>query len=77
MTDTAGREGSQFVENDKGVHIWCPLNGEFTLCGDAFDAPDSEDDWDEGPFVETRKRTVTCPDCIAVILACRGLRVKK
>lgn len=62
----------EWVENDEGVHIMC---GEFTLCGDSFDAPETEDGWTIGPFVPTSKRTITCPRCAAVVTLCRGVRV--
>jgi len=63
-----------FVENSEGVHIFGPgMGGEFTLCGDAFDIADT-DKHHEG-FQPTRKRTVTCPKCIDVILHCRGVRI--
>jgi hypothetical protein len=62
----------EFRENLDGVHL---MDGEFTVCGDSFDIADTEEDFKEGPLVETRKRTVTCPKCIARIIHCRGVRV--
>lgn len=61
-----------FLQNGDGVHL---MYGEFTLCGDSFDIADTEKDFEEGPLVETRKRVVTCPKCIARIVHCRGVRV--
>ena len=64
-----------FVENGDGVHLLSPLNREYTLCGDAFDISDTEDEDDHGGvFVVTRKRAVTCENCAAVIRECRGVR---
>jgi hypothetical protein len=65
---------SEFVENAKGVHL---MLGEYTLCGDAFDAPLSEADWDEGPFEATSKTTVTCPDCAQIIFECRAVKFRR
>jgi hypothetical protein len=53
------------------------MNGEFTLCGDAFDAPDSEEGWEAGPFRETIKRIITCPRCITIIKLCRYVSIPK
>lgn len=58
------------IENDDGVHVTL---GEFTLCGDAFDAPDTEAD--VSSFRKAKSRTVTCPRCVERVLACRGVRV--
>lgn len=65
--------------------------GEHTLCGVAFDAADSEHDeslrrliatanGDAADFFRlrwtpTRKRTVTCPTCGAVVLLCQFVKV--
>lgn len=64
----------QFVENDAGVHL---MMGEYTLCGDAADAPESEPDWTEGAFQPTDRQTISCPRCVEIVMACRGLQVKK
>jgi hypothetical protein len=63
----------EFRENADGVHL---MYGEFTLCGDSFDIADTEEGFEEGPLVKTRKRTVTCPKCVAHILHCRGVRIE-
>lgn len=63
---------TEFCENEDGVHVqW----GEFTLCGDSFDIGTTEGE-DCGDFTVTAKRTVTCPNCIAIIDTCRGVRTK-
>jgi hypothetical protein len=62
----------EFIANKEGVHA---LYGEYTLCGWAFDAPESERDWKHGPFEPTKRRTVTCRECARVIRACRSVRV--
>jgi hypothetical protein len=64
----------EFVENDEGVHV---MRAEFTLCGDAFDAPETELDWEAGPFRKTRRRAVTCLRCADIVRLCRGVRVSK
>lgn len=65
---------SKFLENAEGIHL---MHGEHTLCGDAWDAPETEADWEAGPFRKTTKRTVTCPRCIAIIRLCRYVRIKE
>ena len=65
----------EFTENFDGVHLMSPLNSEYSLCGDAFDIHSSGDS-DSGDLISTNKRTVTCEQCIKVIEACRGVRVK-
>lgn len=61
----------QFTENGLGVHLMSPLEGEYTLCGDAFD---NEFGGSAGEAKATTKRVVTCPRCITVITECRGVR---
>lgn len=66
---------ASFVEYEGYVHLVGPLmGGEFTLCGDAWDAYSTESA-PEREFKSTKKRHVTCPKCAAVILACRGVCV--
>ena len=60
------------IENDDGVHVTID---EFTLCGDAFDAPDTEDD--VSPYRKATSRIVTCERCTRLVLACRGVHVLK
>jgi len=65
---------SAFVEYEGRVHLMSPTQaGEFTLCGDAFDAYSSEDA-PELQFKTTSKRVVTCRKCAAIIEACRGVK---
>lgn len=65
-----------FTENKAGVHLMDPIQGEYSLCGDAFDI-DSEADVDEhdGRLKPTDKKVVTCKRCKAVIMMCRGVRI--
>jgi hypothetical protein len=61
---------ADFVSNLRGVHLMHPgMGNEFTLCGDAFDAPDTEQGWEVGLFVPTDSKTVTCPKCVEIIRA--------
>lgn len=60
----------EFGEDKQGVHF---MLGEMTLCGFAFDV-DSESDWEHGKLEDTMKTTVTCKECIDVILQCRKVR---
>lgn len=43
-----------------------PVNSEYSLCGDAFDAPDTEDDVEPFKFVKPQER-VTCIICLCAI----------
>ena len=65
---------SERMEDDRGVHL---MWGEHTLCGDAFDGWSSESDWEHGEMRETKRRTVTCPECVRMILECKAARVDK
>lgn len=60
-----------------GVHLVSPMQGgEFTLCGIAFDAGDSEKD-STAQWRDTPSTTVTCDICIDVIEACQGIKVRR
>lgn len=62
----------EFVEAEGLVHLVNEVGGgEHTLCGDAFDLASDEAGYE---WRATRRRTVTCPDCAAVIELCRGVR---
>jgi hypothetical protein len=64
----------QFTVDGKGVHLMNPRNGEFTLCGFAFDAWLSEEGWEYGELQPTDRQIVTCPDCIEIIQVCKSVR---
>lgn len=65
---------SDFVENDQGVHLLNPIC-EYTLCGDALEGDGfSGEDNKIKAVKNTKKKTVTCPRCIEIIKACRGVR---
>lgn len=51
----------------KKVCAMNPICSEYSLCGTAYDAPSTEEDFD--PFIldDTGKRRVTCPDCLNII----------
>lgn len=68
-TAAGGRE-----VDGRGVHL---MLNEHTLCGDAYDGHQSEADWERGEMRATNKRTVTCPDCVAIILECKSARVRR
>mgnify|MGYP001584875002 CR=1 FL=1 len=66
----------RYVRFERRTHLVSQLQGgEFSLCGVAFDAGDSENEpalrWQA-----TDSTIVTCPDCIAVIDTCRGVRTR-
>ena len=62
----------RYMENKDGVHLTI---GEFTLCGDAFDEPYTEKDWEPGQFKVARHKPITCKRCASIIRTCRGVRV--
>lgn len=62
---------AEFVEAEGLIHLSSPTVAEFTLCGDAFDLASEEEGYEQR---STRKRTVTCPHCAAIIRGCRGVR---
>ena len=64
----------EFMVSEDGVHL---MHGEFTLCGDAFDIGDTEDEPDAPTMKATRHRTVTCAKCIDIILLCRNVRIRE
>lgn len=67
----------EFYENGHGVHV---LLGEHTVCGFAFDAPETESADDAtnlgGPLSPAPIHIVTCPRCAAVVKAMRSVRVR-
>jgi hypothetical protein len=60
-----------FVEAEGAVHLLNPIMADFTLCGDAFDLASDVEGYEQTP---TRRRTVTCGGCAAIIRECRGVR---
>ena len=48
-------------------------NGEFTLCGIAFDGDATGTD---KAIIEKKTGKVTCPDCIEIIRMCRNKNIK-
>jgi hypothetical protein len=65
-------KATDYVEAEGMVHLLHPHNAEFTLCGDAYDLASEEAGYEQKP---TRRRTVDCPTCVAVVTMCRGVRV--
>lgn len=58
----------EFVEAEGLIHL---VDGEFTICGDAFDLASDEDDYE---WKATTSKTVTCPRCARIVELCRGVR---
>ena len=67
------------LENNEGVHMINPLDPEFTLCGWSFDVDPVLDKMPDGvdALRDTKKRTITCRDCIRIIEECRRARVRR
>lgn len=72
----ASRGGRQYVSFEGAVHLMGPLQAEFTLCGVAEDAADSERD-ESLRFEKTTKRTVSCPQCVRFIEHCRYVKTQE
>lgn len=64
--------GKEFVEAEGLVHLVSPEQCERTLCGDAFDLASDIPGYEWKP---ARRRIVTCPHCVSVILECRNVRI--
>ena len=54
------------------LHLDSPLGIDYTLCGLSLD----DDPKTTGPHEVVTASAVTCPDCIAVIKHCRGVRIQ-
>lgn len=70
---------TEFAKSHNGiVHVVNPLQGEHTLCGDAFDIDSEKGDeqraWN--PSKCKKEEVVTCTYCAMVIFACKGVKVK-
>jgi len=68
---------SSLVRTPRGICIVPGTFGaEHTLCGDAFDLGSDEEGYEWSPV---EGRTITCPDCAAIVSACQGyiLRPRK
>lgn len=61
------------------IHCESPLNGEYTLCGDAFDLSVNDDsEYKEGQVTFRQEgQKVTCPKCILVIKLCRKVKISR
>ncbi len=67
----------QVYFDGKHYHAETPQNGEFTLCGWAFDAPDSEDDCPYEKLETARYPYITCPECVAIIDEIKILKTRR
>jgi hypothetical protein len=65
-------DGQDAVDASK-LHAFGVLGNDYTLCGDSTDG----DPTTVGSWKVVRAPAVTCKDCIAVILHCRGMRVAR
>lgn len=69
---------SDYAKSVDGIiHGVDALQGEHTLCGDAFDIGDTEPGEGAHSWTEVKRGPVTCPNCIVVILACKRMRIKQ
>jgi len=66
---------AEFTENKAGVHVMNPIQGEYSLCGDAFDINSESDGDHDGGLARTQKKRVTCERCKEIILELRNVRV--
>ena len=66
-----------FMKDNNDVHYMSSDDGEFTLCGYAFDAFSSGNmDEDVGEMKATSSKTVTCPDCVRMIERIKKVKTK-
>jgi len=62
-----------FIEAEGFVHVTNVTNGEFTMCGDAFDLASDIDGYEQK---STKKTTVTCEHCVAIVRDLQGVRTR-
>lgn len=66
-----------YAKSEDGlVHLVSALNGEFTLCGDAYDGGLAVDEDNKSNWQCHKRGPVTCPRCVSEIKNCRGVRVR-
>jgi hypothetical protein len=61
---------------DGAIHLISDLNGEITLCGNAFEGLAMNGEPTDDAWVDHDSGPVTCPECIREIMNCRGVRCK-
>lgn len=64
---------ADLIEAEGLVHMVSPTMAEFTLCGDAFDLGSDVDGY---AWSKTRRVSVSCPSCSAIIRACQGVKTR-
>lgn len=64
-------DGDDVVDSSV-LHLDGVIGSDYTLCGLTLDG----DQGTAGSFESIDAPAVTCPDCVRVILHCRGVRVK-
>jgi len=57
------------------VHVVNPIQGEHTLCGDAFDIDIGGAE--AAAWTDVNRGPVTCTLCAQIIIACRSVRIGK
>lgn len=63
---------------DGVVHLINPVGGaEYTMCGDAFNSFGMFEGDEDRSWAPVSHGNVDCPECIKVILACRGVRTSR
>lgn len=66
------------VDGINYVHVMSVLSGgEYSVCGYAFDEHNEEGGRITTEFIPTKKRTVTCPQCIREIQNLRYVKIQK
>lgn len=63
--------GDGDTDNPTVLHLHHPTT-DYTLCGITMDG----DEATAGGFETVESAAVTCPDCVAIINHCRGVRTK-
>jgi hypothetical protein len=62
-----------YVKAEGLIHMVNPIQGEFTLCGDAFDLASDVPGYE---WKARRRGPVTCQSCAAIVIECRGVRTR-
>jgi len=64
--------GDGVVDYSNVLHLSSATGIDYTLCGLSLD----DDPMTTGPHEIVSATSVTCPECIAIIKHCRGVRIK-
>ena len=61
------KEAFETLKNNNGVHLMGSINGEYAICGDAFDGYERMALPTHKAMSKTTKKIVTCKNCLREI----------